>query len=136
MSKSIKMLAICLLIALGGISQTSDSICLPLVQVKKAIAIIEKSKITENELTLTKLQVDLMKDRLAIKDTIINEITHINKFMQKTIQNHELSEQNNKEAIQKLQKSLNLSEKSYERQKSSKWIVGITGLILGIFIGL
>ena len=116
------MLLITLLTAYQGISQTSsDSVtCLPNAQLKKAINLLEKGKVVEEELVATKELLKNSETRLSLKDSIIGK--------------YQLSEKEYKSLVTNFENNLKLSKKIARRQKLSKYIVGILGVSIGYLI--
>ena len=136
MKKQITMLLITLLTAYQGISQTSsDSVtCLPNAQLKKAINLIEKGKVVEEELVATKELLKNSETRLSLKDSIIGKYQLSEKEYKSLVTNFEQNLNNDKRIIYNLETQIKLSKKIARRQKLSKYIVGILGVSIGYLI--
>ena len=130
------MLLITLLTAYQGISQTSsDSVtCLPNAQLKKAINLIEKGKVVEEELVATKELLKNSETRLSLKDSIIGKYQLSEKEYKSLVTNFEQNLNNDKRIIYNLETQIKLSKKIARRQKLSKYIVGILGVSIGYLI--
>ena len=127
---------ITLLTAYQGISQTSsDSVtCLPNAQLKKAINLIEKGKVVEEELVATKELLKNSETRLSLKDSIIRKYQLSEKEYKSLVTNFEQNLNNDKRIIYNLETQIKLSKKIARRQKLSKYIVGILGVSIGYLI--
>ena len=130
------MLLITLLTAYQGISQTSnDSVtCLPNAQLKKAINLIEKGKVVEEELVATKELLKNSETRLFLKDSIIVKYQLSENQYKSLVANFEQNLNNDKRIIYNLETQIKLSKKIARRQKLSKYIVGILGVSIGYLI--
>ena len=130
------MLLITLLTAYQGISRTSsDSVtCLPNAQLKKAINLIEKGKVVEEELVATKELLKNSETRLSLKDSIIRKYQLSEKEYKSLVTNFEQNLNNDKRIIYNLETQIKLSKKIARRQKLSKYIVGILGVSIGYLI--
>ncbi len=130
------MLLITLLTAYQGISQTSnDSVtCLPNAQLKKAINLIEKGKVVEEELVATKELLKNSETRLSLKDSIIGKYQLNENQYKSLVANFEQNLNNDKRIIYNLETQIKLSKKISRRQKLSKYIVGILGVSIGYLI--
>jgi hypothetical protein len=123
-----------LLIASEGISQTYDTICIPANQLKSAILKVEEAKILREELNLTKLQMVNLERRLDVRDSLIWNYNRMYQLLKSDISNLELQKANDHTTIKNLEKTITLSEKAFRRQKSSAYMLGIAGIVLGVFI--
>ena len=68
------MLTVLIVISLKGISQTSNddtTICIPKIEIQRAINIIETGKVANQELQITKLKVTELETLIINKDSII-----------------------------------------------------------------
>lgn len=136
MKKQITFLLITLLIAFYCTSQTSsDTVtCIPNTYLKKAINLIEKGRVTEDELIQTKLLVKSNEKGLLIKDSIILKYElSVGQYKNMT-ESYEESLKNKQRIIYNLETQIKLNKKINRRQKASKYIVGILGLALGYLI--
>jgi hypothetical protein len=122
-------------IASESISQTSkDTICLPIEQVKKAINTIERGKVLDEELSLTKNKLQIKDSIIILKDSIISQFLYRESNYKSLIENYQSNINNDGKMINNLQTAINLSKKISRRQAVSKWIVGILGLSIGFLI--
>jgi len=120
------------LTTLNGISQTSDSVtCLPNSQLRKAISLIEKGKVTEKELELTKEKMGLLESRLLNKDSIINHYTLSENDYKAIVKNQDKIIQDNKLQASNYEKIISLKAKQVRNQVKKKWI----GIAVGVVVG-
>lgn len=135
MKKLITTLLITLLTASVGISQTSsDTTCLPNSQLKKAINLIERGKVAEEELGHTKQLVTVLENKVTVKDSVINKLFAEKDIYTALIKNFEQEVANDKNIIKNLEKSITLEKRISRKQKLSKWVVGLAGIGLGLLI--
>ena len=124
-----------MLIACVGISQTSsDTVCLPLTQLKKAVNLIEKGKVMQLELDSTNKALQVAENRLAVKDSIISTFNKKEDVYQSLVANYMKTVSNNERMIGNLEESINLQKKLIKSEKSSKWIYLGAGILFGILI--
>lgn len=130
------MLLITLLTAYQSISQTSsDSVtCIPNAQLKKAINLIEKGKVVEEELVVTKELLKNSETRLSVKDSIIGKYQLSENQYKAFVKNLEENVKNDSRIIYNLNTQIKLTQKIARRQKLSKYIVGILGVGIGYLI--
>jgi hypothetical protein len=117
---------------LRGISQTSDSVtCIPNSQLKKAINLIERGKVVEEELTISNKKILLLEQTNKNKDIIISEYSSKDSICQKTISGYKAMVVNLESSLSNA-KSINTIDKIRNRkQKLKKWY----SLIIGVGIG-
>ena len=122
-----------MLIALSAISQKSaDScLCIPVSQLKAAIVKIEQGKIMESELTFTRLKVDLLQQRIAIKDSSIRKFQKQDSLYQKIIWGYEGSIDNWKQILSNTENAYRIEKKIVRRQKIVKWLSLAAGIGAG-----
>lgn len=124
-----------MLTALECISQTSsDTICLPLPQVKKAINLIEKGKVVEKELELSKEAILILEKRIVVKDSIISAQNLKEDTYKSIVANYKQSVSNSEEIVSNLEKSLVLERRRARRQGFMKWVVAGAAFVLGSII--
>lgn len=124
-----------MLIALGGISQTSnDTICLPIADAKKAIVLIEKGKVVQEELDLTKKSLELSNSRIQVKDSLINLFLVKEQAYKSIFENYKKSIANSEEVVANLEKSLTLERRRARRQGLMKWVGMAAGFGIGYLI--
>ena len=135
MKKLITTLLTILLTASVGISQTSsDTTCLPNAQLKKAINLIERGKVAEEELGHTKQLVTILENKVTVKDSVITKLFAEKDIYTNLVRNYEQQVSNDKNIIKNLEKSITLEKRISRKQKLSKWIVGLAGIGLGLLI--
>lgn len=123
------------LTASEGISQTSsDTICLPTSQLKKAINRIEECKVIAEDLALTKQTLSLANQRISVKDSIIQKFEVKGNAYEASLANYQQVNNNLESIIQNLKKEVSLHKKAFRRQKLSKWITGVLGIAVGFLI--
>jgi hypothetical protein len=136
MKKHLIILAITMVIALDSISQTfkSDTICLPINELKIAINKIEVCEIVKQELELTKGLLDLKTKQIHNYDSMII----VSKKREETYNNYIDSY---KKIVANYQKNIINSSAKIEYQKEvirkknkHKFIFTIIGFLLGVLI--
>jgi hypothetical protein len=118
---------------LRGISQTSnDSLtCIPNSQLKKAINLIEKGKVAEEELNVSNQKILLLDESMKKKDLIIQEYSSKDSIYQKSINSYKAMVANLETSLANA-KSINTIDKIRNRkQKLKKWY----SLVIGVGIG-
>jgi wobble nucleotide-excising tRNase len=95
---------------------------------------VEEAKILREELNLTKLQMVNLERRLDVRDSLIWNYNRMYQLLKSDISNLELQKANDHTTIKNLEKTITLSEKAFRRQKSSAYMLGIAGIVLGVFI--
>jgi len=124
-----------MLTALESISQTSsDTVCLPLPQVKKAINLIEKGKVAEKDLGLSKEAILILEKRISVKDSIISVQNKKEEAYKSIVVNYKQSVANSEEVVANLEKSLLLEKRRARRQGFMKWIAAGAAFFLGSII--
>lgn len=131
------MLIILIHLGLKSISQTSNDsslISIPAYQLKKAINLIEKGRVMEEELSATNRKVLLLNESLNNKDRIISEYSTKDSLSQKTIEGYKAVVGNLETTIAN-EKKINLIAKvQNRRQKFKKWISLAIGVGIGFII--
>lgn len=137
MKKLIIIQIVLILFSLKAISQTSNNntlICIPKVQIQKAINIIETGKVTYQELQTTKLKVSQLDNVIINKDSIIaklnQNIVDYKAIMQKQTQ----IEHNNNIIITNQIKLQEITTKQLKKQKLKKWVTLALGVTVGFII--
>jgi hypothetical protein len=118
-----------------GISQTSDSVtCIPNVQLRKAINLIENAKVIQEELELTKQRDSFLERRIILKDSIILKygIKEIN--WKRMDANYQKQIENDKQYQANTQKIFEQQRKQIRKQKWSKWAMLVAGVGAGYLI--
>jgi len=122
-------------IALDSISQTStDTICLPISQLKIAINRIEEGKVVAKENGLLNIKVDNLERRMNLKDSIIGIYLNNESQYRNLINNYENNISNNAKIVENLEKIVSLNKKIARRQKFQKWLGAIIGVGIGILV--
>jgi hypothetical protein len=118
-----------------GISQTSDSVtCIPNVQLRKAINLIENAKVIQEELELTKQRDSFLERRIILKDSIILKygIKEIN--WKRMDASYQKQIENDKQYQANTQRIFEQQRKQIRRQKWSKWAMLVAGVGAGYLI--
>jgi hypothetical protein len=123
MKKQKIILTISVLLTFQAISQTSsDSItCIPNSQLKKAINLIERGKVMEQELALTKKNVSLLETNLATKDRIISEYAKKDTISANIINGYKLAVTNYQKSLANAEAQFQIQRMKLFRQKLKKW---------------
>ena len=124
-------------LGLESISQTSNDsslISIPAYQLKKAINKIEKGKVIEQELELTKDKVSILNESLNNKDRIISEYSTKDSLSKKSIEGYKAILVNLESSIAN-EKKINLINKlKNRREKLKKWYSIVIGIAIGFLI--
>ena len=136
MKKQIVILIIFQLLIFKGISQTastSDStyVTLPAYQLKKAINIIEKSKVTQKELDLTKEKVINLDKIIVGKDYVIKEHETKESVFKNIIGDLNKTIKNLDEVTINLEKKSSIQSREIRKQKLKKWGTLLAGFGVG-----
>ncbi len=135
MKKLIIIALTTILTASEGISQSStDTTCLPNNQLKRIINRIEACKIIEEELTLSKSQLQLANQRINLKDSVISKLHLQEANYERLVQNYKKTESTFRAVVDTQEKQINLQKKLIRRKGFSKWIVGALGICIGYLI--
>ena len=121
---------------LKGISQTastSDStiVSIPAYQLKKAINIIEKSKVTQKELDLTKEKVVNLDKIIIGKDYVIKEHESKEGVFKNIIGDLNKTIKNLDEVTINLEKKSSIQQREIRKQKWKKWGTLLAGVGVG-----
>lgn len=112
-----------MLIAFVSTSQTSaDTVCLPLEQAKAAINIIEKGKVVQQELALTRKSLTVAEDRIKVKDSTIKQFLIKEAAYLGAVNNLKATIANNDKIIENLEKTITLERKNARGKNVWKWI--------------
>jgi|GEM_PF-1464456 len=141
MKKNLLLLA-SILIALSSFSRPcsdttkvkKDTVGIPIQDLKKAINIIERGKVVEQELVLTQKALAVAEIRIVLKDSAINEQKVKDLLYKEIIDNYNKKMANSDVIVDGLQKSVVRETKRGNRNSVLKWIFGGLGLAAGIFI--
>lgn len=138
MKKQLITLATTILIVSQAISQTSskDSItCIPNSQLKKAIEIIERSKVHEEEIENLKQTMNLFRKSVINKDSIIT-IMNGREIEYRTIMTNQSKQiANSQVLVANLERNIEVRNKFYKSQKKKSAITALVGIVLAFFIG-
>ena len=100
----------------------SDSItCIPNSQLRKAINLIEKGKVVQEELNLTKERSNYLENRLNIKDSIIFHYASKEQYYKKIDSNYNVEIGNYKQVIFNDKIIYNLQNSKIVGLKRKKW---------------
>lgn len=138
MKKQLITLATTILIVSQAISQTSskDSItCIPNSQLKKAIELIERSKVHEEEIENLKQTMNLFRKSVINKDSIIT-IMNGREIEYRTIMTNQSKQiANSQVLVANLERNIEVRNKFYKSQKKKSAITALVGIVLAFFIG-
>jgi hypothetical protein len=137
MKKQTIMLTVLILISLKGISQTSNddtTICIPKLDVQKAINIIETGKVASEELQITKLKLSTLESVVINKDSIISKLNIQIEDYKSIVKKQTLTEHNNNIIINNQNKLQDITDTKLKKQKINKWITLVLGATLGFLI--
>ena len=115
---------ILILFKFQAISQiASDSVtCIPNIQLRKAINLIEKGKVVEEELKLTKEREKYLENRLVIKDSIIYHYATKEQYFKKLDSNYQIELGNLKQVVFNDKLIYNLQSSKIIGLKRKKWL--------------
>lgn len=138
MKKLLITLATTILIASQAISQTSskDSVtCIPNSQLKKAIELIEKSRVHEEEIENLKQTMNLFRKSVINKDSIIT-IMSGREIEYRTIMTNQSKQITNCQVlVNNLEMNVEVRSKFYKSQKKKSAITALVGIVVAFFIG-
>ena len=137
MKKLILTLTILILLQLSSISQTSNDsslVSIPSYQLKKAINLIEKGKVVEQELSLSNQKILLLDESMRKKDLVIAEYSTKDSISQRVISSYKSMVVNLESSLANA-KSINTIDKIQNRkQKLKKWYTLVIGVGIGFLI--
>ena len=119
-----------------SISQNlNDSVtCIPNTQLRLAINLIEKGKVTQEELDSTKQLVNYLNKRITTKDSLLYRYGQKDQVWKKIDENNKLKINNLNEVISNSNKIIDIQSKSIKRSKFGKITMLMLGLATGILI--
>ena len=126
-----------ILLQLSSISQTSkDSALIPIpaYQLKKAINLIEKGKVIEQELNLSNQKILLLDESLKKKDLIISEYSTKDSLCQKEIYGYKTMVDNLEKSLVNHKAITTIDKIKNRKQKFKKWYSLIIGVGIGFLI--
>ena len=116
-----------------GISQTLDSVtCIPNSQLRIAINLIEKGKITQEELDSTKQLVTFLNKRIEKKDSILIRYGQKDQYWKRIDSVNKAKITNLSTIIENDKKIYTIQDQTIKKQKK----LGLVKLGLGVVIGL
>ena len=118
-----------------GTSQTLDSATsIPNQQLRKAINLIEKGKITQQELDTTKKLVSVLNERITVKDSIIYQYKQKDTLWQKidSVNNNKIL--NLKTIINNDNQIISIQNKTIRRQKLFTYLKIAAASVIGYYI--
>lgn len=116
-----------------GISQTLDSVtCIPNSQLRIAINLIEKGKITQEELDSTKQLVTFLNRRIEKKDSILIRYGQKDQYWKRIDSVNKAKITNLSTIIENDKKIYTIQDQTIKKQKK----LGLVKLGLGVVIGL
>ena len=136
MKKLVIILTILVLNNLKATSQTAydSTTSIPNTQLRKAINLIEKGKLVQSELDLTKQQVYFLEKRIEKKDSIIFNYGLKDIEWNKFYKNYTIQQKNNQEYQTNTQSIFERQDLLVKRNKRSKWLFLALGLGAGIML--
>lgn len=137
MKKLIIIQIVLILFSLKAISQTSNddtTICIPKVDIQKAINIIETGKIANQELQITKLKVSQLENVIINKDSVIAKLNQNIVDYKAIMQKQTTIEHNNNIIITNQIKLQEITTKQLNKQKLKKWVTLALGVTVGFII--
>jgi hypothetical protein len=99
-----------------------------------AINLIEKGKVTQEELDLTKEKVKTLETRIHYKDSIIFRFGQKDQYWKKLDSNHNVQIANLKQVVENDGKIFHIQATQIKRQKRQKWLFLILGATSTYFI--
>ena len=138
MKKRLITLATTILIASQAISQTSskDSVtCIPNSQLKKAIELIEKSRVHEEEIENLKQTMNLFRKSVINKDSIITIMSGREIEYRNIMTNQSKQITNCQVLVNNLEMNVEVRSKFYKSQKKKSAITALVGIVVAFFIG-
>jgi hypothetical protein len=121
---------------LKSISQTFKDtlVSIPKSKLQKAISIIERSKVTEEELNSYKSMVALYEQRVIKFDSIYKTFRDKEENFNRIFHNQEQRNLNDNIIISNLTTNVSMKDSQLRKQKKSKWVYLSIGAILGFLI--
>jgi hypothetical protein len=119
-----------------SISQNlNDSVtCIPNTQLRIAINLIEKGKVTREELDSTKQLVNYLNKRITTKDSLLYRYGQKDQVWKKIDDNNKLKINNLNEVISNSNKIIDIQSKSIRRGKFGKIALLALGFGAGVLI--
>lgn len=111
--------------------QSSDTVCIPSSQLKRAVERIEECKLIKKDLDLTLERLALAMSRLELRDSAISSLRAMSSRQDELYRNAEERNKNLGRQVDNLEKALDLQSKAYRRQRLSKWLAGAIGVAVG-----
>lgn len=117
---------------LGSVSQTIDTICLPLSKAKEIIAAAEQKKVLERDIVTYKSDNQILLGRISAKDLRINEKDSIiSDFKSKDTINNGIAKSFQQEILV-LQSEKADYKKALKRQATKTKLSAFVGIALGV----
>ena len=116
-----------------GISQNlNDSVtCIPNIQLRKAINLIENGKVVKQELELANEKAVVLENRLCLKDSIISQYVQNEKSWKKIDSNYKIQIYHYEDYKKNTQRIFEEQRSQIRGLKLKKWL----GIFLGIGVG-
>lgn len=135
MKKLVSILTILIITKFQATSQTLDSLIpIPASKLRIAINLIEKGKVTQEELDLTKEKVKTLEQRVQYKDSIIYRFGQKDIYWKKLDSNHNIQINNLKEVVDNDMKIFHIQATQIRKQKRQKWLYLLLGATSTYFI--
>jgi hypothetical protein len=135
MKKLITILTIIIITKFQATSQTLDSLIqIPASKLRIAINLIEKGKVTQEELLLTKEKVITLEQRVQYKDSIIYKYVQKDQYWNKLDSNYKIEINNFKQVIFNDNIIYQLQNTKIKGLKRQKWLYLLIGVTSTYFI--
>jgi len=135
MKKLVTILIIIILTKFQATSQTLDSlISIPASKLRVAINLIEKGKVTQEELELTKEKVKTLEQRVVYKDSMIYRYGQKDIYWKNLDSSHNIQIINLKEVVDNDTKIFHIQATQIKNQKRQKWLFLLLGATSTYFI--
>jgi hypothetical protein len=128
MKKLIVILIILILSKYNAISQNLDSLtAIPNSKLRIAINVIERGKVTEEELIDTKQKVAYLQNRIIIKDSLLLRYGQKDQYWRKVDSTNNKKIFHLNQYVQNSQRIYDIQIKQLKSQKIQKWVYLVVG---------
>jgi hypothetical protein len=135
MKKLVTILTIIIITKFQATSQTLDSLIgIPASKLRIAINLIEKGKVTQEELDLTKEKVKTLEQRVVYKDSMIYRYGQKDIYWNKLDSNHNIQINNLKQVVDNDMNIFHIQANRIRNQKRQKWLYLLLGATSTYFI--
>jgi ribosomal protein S6 len=88
----------------------------------------------EDELQYTRNAINILENRLIIKDSVISTLIFKENAYKSVFENYKKTISNNEQVVENLNKALTLEKRKFRKQGISKWIGAAGAFTLGVLI--